>query len=80
MPKPKTKTVTAEVVLKGKKVPDFGLGKGVISKAEITFSDPNSRGFDSSLFQVSLMEQADSLRRGAVEIRFSHRGKVIFTD
>lgn len=71
------KTYIAEVVIKSKsdKVPDFGLGKGVLSTKEISFVDERSRGFDSPMFLVSKMRLEDDILREIVEVRWTEKIK-----
>lgn len=66
------KTFIAKVVIKSRsrKVPDFGLGKGVLGSQEITFTDQNGRGFDSPLFALARIEHEDRLRREVVEVQW----------
>lgn len=74
---PKKLVMVAEVVLKGNpdKMPDFGLGTGIILSKELEFTDKNSRGFDSPIFQASLIDLEDQLMKEAVEVRFVKKKK-----
>ncbi len=70
--KKEKKTFLAEVVIKSKsdKVPDFGLGKGVLMSQEIVFTDENKRGFKSPLFAMAMVEHEDRLMKETVEVRW----------
>lgn len=69
-----SKTMIAQVVIKRhsdkgwSKVPDFGMGKGVLSEQEIKFNDDYRRGFDSPMFSAALLEYEDQLLRDTVEV------------
>ena len=71
------KTYIAEVVIKSKseKVPDFGLGKGVLSTKEISFVDEFNQGFDNNRFLVSKMRLEDDILREIVEVRWTEKVK-----
>jgi hypothetical protein len=71
--KTKVKTMVAEVVLKGKKAPDFGLGKGVISTFEIDFKDNGGRGFDSPIFVMAVAAKERELIQDAVKVRWTEK-------
>ena len=66
----KTKTMIAQVVIKSKspKVPDFGLGKGVLQEQEITCHDDRGHGFKGGMFSMCLLEHEDNLINDAVEV------------
>lgn len=72
-PKMARKTFLAEVVIvsKSDKVPDFGLGKGVLSQQEITFNDAFGRGFNNPTFAMALVEHEDRLIRSMVGVRWT---------
>lgn len=75
-PKMARKEFVAEVVIKshGKRpLPDFGLGKGVLTRAEVTFNDVRGRGFNSPLFAVQISETEKELTRDAVEVRWTEK-------
>ena len=77
MKKAKKRCFKAQVVIRSKsdKVPDFGLGKGVLATQEIEFVD-DGRGFKSPMFAVVLMEHEDRLIKEAVEVRWKEvKGK-----
>ena len=60
----KTKKIfIVKVIVNGKTVPDFGMGKGVLGEQEIAFTDEMGRGFNSPLFIRSKMEYEDRLLR-----------------
>lgn len=67
------KTFLAEVIVKSKskKVPDFGMGKGVLMQQEISFTDDRGRGFDSPMFGMALIEHEDRLLKDTVEVRWT---------
>ena len=68
------KTLVAQVVIrhtkKDSKVPDFGMGKGVLLEQEITFTDENGRGFESPLFTMGLIEQEKRLIGECIEVKW----------
>ena len=66
-------TVIAEVVIKGNKAPDFGMGKGVLAQQEIMFTDDKGRGFDSPLFQATLLEHRGRILDEVVTVRFTQK-------
>ena len=74
----KKKTFLLEIVIRSQspKVPDFGLGKGVLGRQEITFTDAMSRGWKSPLFGVALNDAEDKLIHELVGARWKElRGK-----
>jgi len=75
-PKMECKEFLAEVVIKShgvKALPDFGLGKGVLTRAEVTFNDVRGCGFDSPLFAVRKAETEQELLGDAVEVRWTEK-------
>lgn len=64
---PITKTFLAYVVVK-KCVVDFGMGKGVIQRAQITMADEHGSGFDGPEFAVEMCQQLDNIRDECVEV------------
>ena len=66
-------TYIARVVLKGKSVPDFGLGKGIVSEQEVTFNDKNNRGEKSPLLMAAKLEQADRMLNEVAEVTFERK-------
>ena len=65
------KTFIAKVVVVAKhpeKVPDFGLGKGVLRSQEMTFKDDRGIGFESPLFAAAMNRAEDDLIRQAVKV------------
>lgn len=50
-----------------KPVPDWGLGPGVITRAECTFTDHRGQGFDTYEFECALGQVRDQLIHEAVE-------------
>jgi hypothetical protein len=74
----KTKTFIGRVVIKktkkgGKPLPDFGLGKGVLSEQEITFKDERGRGFDSPTFSMALWEHAERMVGDVVHVQWTEK-------
>jgi len=69
------KTFIGRVVIRSKseKVPDFGLGKGVLLEQEITFKDGQSYGFKSPLFACSLIGQERRLINEVVEVKWEEK-------
>ena len=70
------KTFIARVVIKSKhpeKVPDFGLGKGVLSEQEVTFKDKMGRGFDSPLFAMSMVDFEKDMIDAIVEVKWEEK-------
>ena len=70
------KTFLVKVVIKSKhpeKVPDFGLGKGVLMQQEVSFKDERKRGFDSPLFELSKFEFENSLIKETVECQWEEK-------
>ncbi len=61
MRKGKKKTFVLTVIVKGRKVPDFGMGKGVLGFQEIEFTDERGYGFNSALFAAARMEHEQRL-------------------
>lgn len=71
--KTNSKTLIAEVVIRSKhpkKLPDFGIGKGVLSREEIVYKDVKNRGFKSPLFAMALAEHEDKMIQDVVEVRW----------
>jgi hypothetical protein len=63
----KKKTYTIKIKLKGKNVPDFGLGKGIISETEMSFTDEHNWGFDHPSFLQSKWAAEEKLIAETVE-------------
>lgn len=77
-PKVERKEFVAEVVIRshGKKpLPDFGLGKGVLARDEVVFTDERGRGFDSPMFEISMLETGRKLMEETVEVRWREKSK-----
>lgn len=64
------KTYIAKVIVNGKKVPDFGMGKGVLSEQEIAFTDEGGHGFKNSIFAMALVEHGDRLLKEACRVEW----------
>lgn len=76
MKKNEKKTFICRVVIKSKhpeKVPDFGLGKGVLSEQEVTFKDKMGRGFDNPLFAMSMVDFEKDMIDAAVEVKWEEK-------
>jgi hypothetical protein len=72
----KKKTFIARVVIKAKhpeKVPDFGLGKGVLGEQEVAFKDVNGRGFDNPLFAMAMVDFEKKMIDDAVEVKWEEK-------
>lgn len=74
------RTYRAEIIIvKGrKKLPDFGLGPGVIGVCDYTFTDAMGLGFDSPLFAAQLELQGRELVKKVVKVRWTpvkHKSK-----
>jgi hypothetical protein len=70
------KTFLVKVVIKSKhpeKVPDFGLGKGVLMQQEVSFKDEKKRGFDTPLFALSMVEFENNLIKETVECKWEEK-------
>jgi hypothetical protein len=70
------KTLIAEVMVKSKnpkKLPDWGLGRGVLSMQEIDFKDDRGRGFDSPMFAAALLDKEAEMIRDAVRVRWTEK-------
>ncbi len=70
----KKKTMLAEIVVKSDHpdaLPDWGLGKGVLYKAELSFKDVANRGFDHPMFALSLADEEDKMIHAHVEVRWT---------
>lgn len=68
------KTFLAEVVIKASKpskLPDFGLGRGVMSSQEITFTDDRGWGFKTPMFALAMLDHERRLVDMAVEVRWT---------
>lgn len=66
--KPKKLSFIAEVRLKGKKTPCFGIGKGVVLRQEIEFKDERGLGFKHPMFLMSKIDEEARLKDEAVEV------------
>lgn len=66
-------TFTAKVIIKGKKVPDFGLGKGVLLQQDIVVTDSDGRGAQSPLLAAALLDQEERLLAEVVEVVFERK-------
>lgn len=64
----KKKTFIAQVIIIGKKVPDFGMGKGVLNEAEIEFTDNRGKGFKTPSLRAAFIEQEDALLRDTCKV------------
>ena len=53
---------------KHKKLPNFGLGAGILSRQEVTVGDPKGRGFDSALFAAYKLRLEPDFVSGVVEV------------
>ena len=72
----KTKTLIAKVVIKSNnpdKLPDFGLGKGVLSIQEIQFKSLAGQKFDSPSFAHTLFETGSKLISDVVEVSWEEK-------
>jgi hypothetical protein len=58
-------------------VPDFGLGKGVLSTKEISFVDEFNQGFDNNRFLVCKMRLEDDILREIVKVRWTEKNKKV---
>lgn len=71
--KKQSKTFIAKVIVKssGKKpVPDWGLGKGVLSEQEVQFTDERGRGWNSPLFLMEQIELEKEILDQVVEVKW----------
>jgi hypothetical protein len=50
------------------KVPDFGLGKGVLGTAEVTWTDSTGHGFNRPMFVAALKNKESELIEECVEV------------
>lgn len=77
MAKKAKRTMKAQVVIRttDPKVPDFGLGKGVLGEQELNFTDELDQGFDSPEFAAALHYQEGDLMRQFVEVRWLQKTK-----
>lgn len=76
IPKIPKKTFIVKVIIKSKhpeKIPDFGLGKGVLMEQEVSFKDNNGRGFDSPLFAMSMVDFENNLIKETVECKWEEK-------
>ena len=64
------KTYHASVILNGKRMPDFGLGPGVLRRETVSFKDTGNYGFDSELFKAALAEYEARLLRQMVRVEW----------
>ena len=69
------KTFIVKVIINAKKVPDFGMGKGVLGEQEITFNDEMGRGFDSPLFIMAKMQHEDRLLKELCRVEWKEKDK-----
>jgi hypothetical protein len=72
------KTFLVDVIIKQHnkgEVPDFGLGKGVLMRQEITFCDDNGRGFDSPLFFAAMKNAEDKILEDTFEVKWTEKKK-----
>ena len=72
--KTKVKTMVAEVVLKGnpKKVPDFGMGKGILGRFEFVFK-LRGDNVSSAMCAAAITNEEQKLIRDAVEVRWTDK-------
>lgn len=66
----KKKSFKVRVVVKGNKVPNFGLGKGVLSETIFTFTDEKNWGWKHPSFLQQKMAVEDGLVKQVVECRW----------
>jgi hypothetical protein len=74
MEKVKTKTFLAQVVIKSKnpdKLPDFGIGTGVLFEREIVYSDTKNLGWKNPLMVVAQMRAEEDMIKEVVEVKWT---------
>jgi len=64
------KIFIARVIINAKTVPDFGMGKGVLSEQEIVFTDDMGHGFNSPLFIMAKTEHEDKLLKEVCRVEW----------
>jgi hypothetical protein len=76
MKKGQKKTFIGRVVIKSKnpdKVPDFGIGRGVLTEQEITFRDKKGQGFDTPSFTRALIDEERQMIAAVVEVEWTEK-------
>ena len=73
--KTRVKTMVADVVLKGnpKKVPDFGMGKGILGRFEFVFKLRGDLNVSSAMCAAAITNEEQKLIRDAVEVRWTEK-------
>lgn len=66
--KTKEKLFKVSVIVKGKKAPDWGLGKGVLTQLEISFADLKGWGWKHPSFLMKKMAVEDKLIKDTIKI------------
>jgi len=67
------KTFTLRVTVIGRKVPDWGLGRGVLSVTEVTFKDERGWGFRHPTFLMALHEQGEKFLHETVRVEVNKK-------
>jgi hypothetical protein len=68
--KTRVKTMVAEVVLK--KVPDFGMGEGILGRFEYVFK-LRGDNVSSDMYAAAITNEEQKLIRDAVEVRWTEK-------
>lgn len=68
--KPKRRTFILKVILKGRRVPDFGIGKGVLQIAEFSFIHRKSNG---PLFAAEMINYEQVMVRELIRFKWEEK-------